>query len=709
MQDLQQAREGSIGTVARPGALVRRLGVGVPAALVAAALLPGLAAPSAHAAKTSVVAWEGDLAPGGVRAGVRVDPDGDAKLLTGAGGKVKVVNSFKIGGPALNAIQDAAKSALTGKQSAIDPMYEGWYAAAVVEVGGKTRALLGRNKLPPKLEQLLAAINAAVPLSKATKAERRSLGRPLAETASAPPIVEPLTPCAEGESATTFAREVSLEQAAQLGIVKLTSKGGFGGDDMAVDAQYKDVPLPTVVRLNIEVVSDQPGISSAFESHVEKELAGYVINQGKLKGQPVKFDLNVVRRSPGEPGRACFHQVRFTPGVHEHLKFDFNFMIGGGELVPTDPSGWTHNVLHLARLPDRYDWFFTPEGSKNPIKLPTTIMEFEAAIASLENLGVATNTGLAGVLRTHKGWKGNIMSPRPFVFGEFQFGEKLFQADLLFFAKLAQDRIVIHSEPGDLLLNKATGEQNLVNGASVDLILNKGDPPIHVDGMVVYCVDLDRGVPDPGAVFDVLGPAAEQPDPAMQALARVMKIVAHRQPGVLESTPGAQSAIWRITDDRVASVQSAQEILAEAGIPPDADYDAPHFGNPNSGSPNTGAVTPSSVLPPLELGPPLPLLKPLKPKLRDVSVRPRRVRAKRKVIVSVRLKLAKGLGDRVALSLERRKGRRFKRVRKLGRDRVPDDISTITLLLPKLKAGTYRVQAKASRGKPRYAKLNARR
>src|ERR687897_88333 len=406
MQELQQAREGSIGRVARPGALVRRLGVGVPAALVAAALLPGLAAPSAHAAKTSVVAWEGDLAPGGVRAGVRVDPDGDAKLLTGAGGDV--------------------------------------------EVGGKTRALLGRNKLPPKLEQLLAAINAAVPLSKATKAERRSLGRPLAETASAPPIVEPLTPCAEGESATTFAREVSLEQAAQLGIVKLTSKGGFGGDDMAVDAQYKDVPLPTVVRLNIEVVSDQPGISSAFESHVEKELAGYVINQGKLKGQPVKFDLNVVRRSPGEPGRACFHQVRFTPGVHEHLKFDFNFMIGGGELVPTDPSGWTHNVLHLARLPDRYDWFFTPEGSKNPIKLPTTIMEFEAAIASLENLGVATNTGLAGVLRTHKGWKGNIMSPRPFVFGEFQFGEKLFQADLLFFAKLAQDRIVIHSEPGDL-------------------------------------------------------------------------------------------------------------------------------------------------------------------------------------------------------------------------------------------------------------------
>jgi hypothetical protein len=440
---------------------------------------------------------------------------------------------------------------------------------------------------------------------------------------------------------------------------------------------------------------------------VEKELSGYVINQGKLNGQPVRFDLNVVRRSPGEPGRACFHQMRFTPGQHEHVKTqDFGFTLGGGELDPTNPAGWTHNVLHLAGLPDRYDWFFTDDGGKTVTKIPTSSIELDAAIAALEKLGPIPSTG-HGHLRTRPGWKGNIMAPRPFTAGLF--GEKLFQDDLLFFAKLAQDRIVIHSEPGDLLLNKDPGEQNLVNGASLDLILEKGDPPIHVDGMVVYCADLDRGVPDEGAVYDVLGPAAEQPDPAMEALARVMKVVAHRQPGVLRPTPGAQSAIWRITDDGPASTEAAKEILAEAGIPPDADYDAPHFNNPNSGSPNTGAVTPSSVLPPLELGPPPPLLKPLKPKLRGVSVRPNRVRPRRKAIVSVRLMLAKGLGDRVSLSLERRKGRRFKRVRKLGSDRVPDDVSTVMLLLPKLRAGTYGVQAKASRGKPRRAKLNVRR
>ncbi len=675
--------------------------------LIAAALILGFAAPSAHAAKTSVVAWEGDLDAGGAPAGLRVEPDGDAKLLTGAGAKVKVVKSFKIGGTQLSAIQDAAKSALTGEQSAIDPMYEGWYAAAVVEVGGKTRALLGRNKLPPKLEQLLAAINAAVPLSKSTKVSRRSLERPLAETTSAPPTVVPVAPCPAGKSATTFAREATLKQAAQLGIVKLTSKGGFGGDDVAVDAQYKDVPLPTVVRMNIEVVSDDPGISTEFESHVEKELAGYVINKGKLKGQPVKFDLNVVRRAPGERGRECFHQVHFAPGVHEHLKTEnFGFTLGGGELDPTKPSHWTHNVLHLAGLPERYDWFWVDDGGKSVVKIPTTAAELDAAVAALKSLGPISSTGY-GHLRVHKGWKGNIMAPRPFSFDEY--GEKLFQSDLLLFAKLAQDRIAIHSEPGDLLVNKATGEQNLVNGASLDLILTKGDPPVHVDGMVAYCLDLDRGVPDSGEVFDVLGPAAAQPGDAMQALARVMKIVAHRQPGVLKSTPGAQSAIWRITDDRVATLESAQEILAEAGIPPGADYDAPHFGNPNSGSPNTGAVTPSSVLPPLELGPPLPRLKPPKPRLRDVSVRPRRVRPKRKAVVSVRLKLAKGLGDDVALSLERRKGRRFKRLRKLGRTRVPDDVSTTARLLPKLRAGTHRVKAKASRGKPRYGKLKVRR
>ena len=679
---------------------MRHLRIGALVAVIAAALLLGVGSPSAHAAKTSVVMWEGGLAPGAVPSGVRVDANGDAKLLTVEGGKAKVVTSLTLDGAELKAIQDAAKSALTGKQAALEPMYDGFYTVAVVKVGGKTAALLGRNQLPPALEQLRAATTTAVAASKSAHAGRSSLGDAVAHSASGHPAT---TPCPPGQSGTTFAREVSLKQAAQLGIVKLTAKGGFGGDDMAVDAQYKDVPLPTVVRPNIEVVSDQEGIDIQLEAQVEKQLAGYTIGKGKLTGQPVKFDLNVVRRSPGEPARPCFHQLRISsdPGTRDYVQIDENadlsHILGSGELNGKDTSAWTHEVLHLSGLEDRYDDIFWPSSGEDAYLLPRRGMELDAAIKYLQGKGVKTTSGAIQSIH-QKGWKGNIMD----------LGDKLFQADLQKFAKLGQDRIVVHSEPGDLLLNKDPGEQNLVNGAALDLILEKGDPPVHVDGMVVYCADLDRGVPDEGAVYDVLGPAAEQPDPAMEALARVMKVVAHRQPGVLRPTPGAQSAIWRITDDGAASTQAAQEILAEAGIPPDADYDAPHFNNPNSGSPNTAAVTPDSVLPPLELGPPPPLLKPLKPKLRSVSVRPKRVRPRRKAIVSVRLKLAKGLGDRVALSLERRKGRRFKRVRKLGSDQVPDDVSTVTLLLPKLRAGSYRVQAKASRGKPRRAKLKAR-
>jgi hypothetical protein len=46
---------------------------------------------------------------------------------------------------------------------------------------------------------------------------------------------------------------------------------------------------------------------------VEKQLAGYTIGSGPLKSQPVRFDLNVVRRgTSGTNPRACFHELAIS-------------------------------------------------------------------------------------------------------------------------------------------------------------------------------------------------------------------------------------------------------------------------------------------------------------------------------------------------------------------------------------------------------------
>jgi hypothetical protein len=485
-------------------------------------------------------------------------------------------------------------------------------------------------------------------------------------------------PCPPGQGPTTISKRISLAEAAKLGAVKLTSKGGYNSDAVAVDATWKPAKAPVTVQIDIEF-SSFPGGPTAAE--VEAAIEGNLPPRTAADGTKVEFDVVARERGPGAPPSPCFHQAQLTS--------DSSFRGEAGEAdgnpfkAPQSgewPSGrgpvgdrqiWTHEALHLAGLEDQYSQFFRIGSKDYPIPDSVDIADPEAVKKWAKSKGLDYEAGKAGT-KAKPGHEKDIMGD---VFGG---KEKLIQADVNKFAAIGAKKLTIESKPGDVLLNKDGGDQNLAVGAPFELTVEPGKPG-HADGIVAYCIDLHRHPPSEGDGFDVLGPAAAQPEPAMQYLQRVLEVAARLQPAALEATPGAQDAIWRITDD--TSLDDGAAIFAMAGVP-DETFNAPHFDNPNAASPETQAVSPTGVLPPAA---PVPYLSSLRVKPAKLPAGERRA-----LTVTVRLK---GARDEVRFELQRRKGGEWRRLKRLGSKKLKPGKSAVKLTLPAQRRGALRLVA----------------
>ncbi len=267
-------------------------------------------------------------------------------------------------------------------------------------------------------------------------------------------------------------------------------------------------------------------------------------------------------------------------------------------------------------------------------------------------------------------------------------------------------RAVIHADPGDILLNKDPANQNLGVGAPFDLTVTPGKPA-HVDGMVAYCMDLSRHPPNFGGsidVFDVLGNAAERPEPSMQAAAAVLREIAVRQPRPLASTVGANSALWRVTDEVTSLSGAAAAIVTAAGVPADESvrYDAPHFANPNAAAAETASVSDAGVDPTVEPDPALEAELARQAKLPSARLtalrvvqrtvrRPRRGRA----LLGVEVELT---GRPAKLRLQVRRSGRRGALRTITR-RITVGATSFSFALPRLRAGTYQLRATGAGGR----------
>lgn len=271
----------------------------------------------------------------------------------------------------------------------------------------------------------------------------------------------------------------------------------------------------------------------------------------------------------------------------------------------------------------------------------------------------------------------------------------------------AHQNLIIHADPGDLLLDKDSDRQNLGVGATFDLLVPVGKTA-HVEGLVAYCIDLHRHVPSSGTVFDVLGPAKDEAGAGMQALQRVLEAIACRySPGFLDYIPGAADAVWRVTEDDhsyVSNPDATLAILAEADVPESTVFNTPHLIDPNAASNATAAVTPSSVLPRKRLAKPTPV-RTQKARLASVATVPRSYRQTvGPTVIAVRVTLT-GAGAKVVLRVRRSKGRGTLYRRAF---RLPVGSTLLGLKLRRLRPGKYQIVA-AAPSKPRSAVFEVRR
>ena len=485
-------------------------------------------------------------------------------------------------------------------------------------------------------------------------------------------------PCPPGQGPTTISKRVSLTDAASLGAVKLTSKGGYNGDAVAVDATWKPANVPVTVQIDIEFTGFPGGPSAAeVEASIEKNLPP----QTAADGTEVKFDIVARERAPGAQPSPCFHQAQLTSDA------DFRGEAGEPDGNPFAkpqsgewPSGrgevgdrqiWTHEALHLAGLEDQYVQVFRI-GSKD-IPIPDNIDIADPAQVKewAKSKGLDYDKGKAGT-KPKPGHEKDIMGD---VFGG---KEKLTKADLNKFALIGKNKLTIEARPGDILLNKDGSAQNLAVGAPFELTVSPGKPG-HADGLVAYCIDLHHHVPSEGQRFDVLGPAASQPEPAMKYLQRVLEVAAKLQPTALTETPGAQDAVWRISDDTF--LEEGATIYAMAGVPDEA-FNAPHYADPNAASPGTRAVTPTGVLPRAE---PVPYLS-------RIRAKPTRLPVGRVVEVTLTVTL-KAARDKVAFQAQRRSNGTWRSSENLGVYRLKPGKRTVKVRIETKRPEPIRVVA----------------
>jgi hypothetical protein len=687
------------------------------ATIALTALLPAARA----AAAPHLVVWAGGLEPGSLAHGVELRADGrGARLLADAHGHVRVHGAFRPRGARLAAIRSAGERLLAhGPNVTSAQALGGSYVTVVLEDGGRRRIVTDTNADSAAVRALLQRLNAALPRgARVPGAAAPGLDAPVSVHAHAASLGTAPTAakCPEGQRAYDVVKQVSLADAAQAGLVdKLKSKRGVaGGDAVEVGADWGDMKAPVDITIHAEFQNrlDGPLANVDMAEHVQQLLQDAMPDMS-IDGQPVRFHYDFVNRALGADPRPCYHEIaiRDDRDANGNPERSVNYEVSPPDMGQMHGS-WqftglagavTHELMHLVGFRDDYtDYFHFTDGSeREDIPLPARDLEGDDLQAALP-AGVDASDGVVIQKPDPGSEHGDLLA---------ETGPELRPGDLANLTDGAD--LNIHADPGVVLVNKNGQDQNFVVGAPFDLRVPK-DGSAEADGIVAYCIDLlNHETPGPGAdTFDVLPKAGQLGGEAMDALQRVVDVVAAREPGALEETPGANAAIWRVTDNLSIEPDgdpAALAILAAAGVPPSADpstgapYDAPHFLDPAAAISQPVALTSPQATAPL---PPPPPVKPSPQfvlrgsKLVRLTASPRRLRlgrSRRGAFVIAHLALG-GEPDQVSLALTRRRGQRIVTVARAPARLVAAGDAALVLYVRSLQAGTYRLVASSAHG-----------
>jgi hypothetical protein len=417
--------------------------------------------------------------------------------------------------------------------------------------------------------------------------------------------------------ATEFAQIVSLQDAAQAGLVKLSPKGDFFGDSVAVDLTGARIPgRPVQITVRIEFLGEQKNgdpWSLAKAQEIEHAIENRIGPLKSSDGTQVTVDLDVRVRSGTDPksaGTPGYHQIELVdrpPASDASMvsgkPFGPNGEHSGNWGVNETATTLAHETGHLLGIHDRYvarEPDYVVDGKRYPLpKLPKGASDkqinawWEKVLDAAKKLEQKHGKGEIepGI---PKGHEDDLMAD-----GSGKDNTKSFlSSDLDDF--VARAGVRMNAQPGDILLNKSGGDQNLGVGAALSMFAPRGQS-VHRDGLFGYCIDLHKGIPSSGG-FDVLDSAAANGVTNFGALRAVLAEIARRQAAGADSSGplGAVEAVWAVTDAFEPTGEAAS-ILAAAGVTFNQQRfeQTPHLDDPNAAGAGTAAVTTAGVLPAL--------------------------------------------------------------------------------------------------------------
>ena len=518
---------------------------------------------------------------------------------------------------------------------------------------------------------------------------------------------------------TQVAREMTLQQASRAGIVKLQAKGGGEGDSVSMQLDGKKVKGTIVVTVRAEMTvwahKTQP------EREAIRDLVPYLrekteaeLNRRKYKtskGEPVRFLLDWQYREPEEVARSNYHQVKMIDPNLDLIKPHPNYRSRvHGRGVPNSSVATTatfstsaeipvlaHETMHLAGLDDRYTDFYEVGGKKYPLPKagmkPSEVEKFaKTHQPPLKTNGKVTSgdipeTDRCDMMGAHASAACRKLSKRDLDWYESQAG------------------VLVKAKPGELLLNKSASKQNFGVAYESSVFAPLGSTTV-ANGIAVYCIDHDRFFPlDEG--FDVGPSAAELP--GYEGVAKLLSLNAQVQPNLTESVLGMQAAIWNLTDgtplETSGTADESRALMAQAGVAENSvPGGLPALEDPNAGTETTGAVDAAgALLPPIaatEAEPP-PLVR-----VYAAQLYPKRLRAGRNLHADLLLGTG-GPVENLALRVQRKAGKRWKTIRKLGTRKLATGTTSVPVGFGTLRTGSYRllIAASGSLGDPAVQRL----
>jgi hypothetical protein len=531
------------------------------------------------------------------------------------------------------------------------------------------------------------------------------LALPVGRAAAAPPpALFPSTP-----TAVQVARQVTLGEAAQAGAAKLGAKGGFSGDDVSLELEGKEFKGPITVTVRVEFTA--PTGKTPTELAALRDLIPY--DQGRAeaelnrlpnktsKGDPVKFKLDWKWREPNEPPTANYQHVTIVNPLKDLAEPDKEFRSETTGLgVPNalgnevegrftavgmgTPGTMAHEMLHFAGVNDHYIDVYRVKGHDYP--LPATGMAPTPLKEWLKAHKPPLPLPPAGDVRS-KSMKG--YSPCDIMgIGATKPCHKISAKDLDWFD--SQAGTLVKAEPGETLLNKNEGNQNMGIGFESIVFASPGETTV-ANGISAYCLDHDRSIPFEG-LFDV-GPKASEM-PGYEGVAKLLAYnFANAQTSLDDSPPAMQAAIWNQTDAQplisIGGPEEVEALMSAAGVGVNTTgTDLPPIADPNAGSPTTGAVGANGqVLPPTPVA---EIEEPEIVRFSTAELYPKRFRAGQKAFGDLVLS-ANGDVDQLGIVVQRKVGKKWKATKKVpARDFAPGT-TTVQVPLGRLAPSKYRL------------------